>query len=237
MVCGTAWAQNANTTPWRWVAGDVPPFAWLNDKGPQGYAYELAVALAQRAGRQSDVSFYPWARAMRLITEGQNYGIFPLARTPEREAAFQWLVPLMKVKYSFFFRRGDENYRRRPEQLRGFRIGVMRGSVSGDSLRAQQYSHVIESKDFRDMLRMLNEGMIQAIYAGTPMLNSAMVQYGFNAEDYRMGHSLDEVELFMAVPATAPSAEVERLRSAYRELQQDGTVARLQKKYLSNLDR
>jgi len=231
---GPLLAQSSASPSFKWVAGDLPPFVWTNSNGPQGLAYELAVAMAQRMGRESDVSFYPWARAMRMVTEGQNVGIFPLARTPEREASFHWLAPLMRVKYVFFFRNGDERAERPVEQLRANRIGVLRGSLSAQSLQANRFIHIVETKDYRDLLRMLNEGMVHAIYAGAPMMRAAIMQHGFSTEDYRIGATLDEAELYMGASLAVPAAEVERWRAAYRELQQDGTVARLQKKYLGD---
>lgn len=40
-----------------------------------------------------DVSWMPWARAYMTAASGGSM-IFPLARTPEREKAWQWLAPL-----------------------------------------------------------------------------------------------------------------------------------------------
>ncbi|MFY8118304.1 MAG: hypothetical protein ACOVLH_10880, partial [Roseateles sp.] len=44
-ITGAAEARDPSPAPVRplaWVAGDLPPFAWVGPKGPQGYAHELA---------------------------------------------------------------------------------------------------------------------------------------------------------------------------------------------------
>src|SRR5579871_4635346 len=80
--------------PMHWVAGDLPPYAWTEGDKPAGLAYELVRVMGERMGRKVTVDFYPWARAVHLASQGGDVGLFPLARTPERENDFRWLLPL-----------------------------------------------------------------------------------------------------------------------------------------------
>lgn len=215
----------------RWVAGDLPPFAWQAPDGPRGYAYELAVAMAKRQGRKPAVEFYPWARAVKMTAEGDSYGVFPLARTPDREALFRWLIPLVRVNYTFFAR-ASSTEPNSFEQLRNAKVAVLRGSPIIRNLQAQQFRDIVEAKDYRDMLRLLNDGIIGAVYAGTPMLQAAMIEYGGRLSDYRAIATLGDAELYMAASLKLDQAEGERWIAAYRELERDGTVARLQRRFL-----
>jgi len=96
LIATAAWPGMARAAPaLEWVAGNLPPFAWESAGVPHGLAQDLAVAMAQRLGRPTQVTYLPWARAVRTVEQGDHYGIFPLARTPDREARFRWLVPLM----------------------------------------------------------------------------------------------------------------------------------------------
>lgn len=222
--------------PLTWVAGDLPPFVWQGSKGPEGYAYELAIAMAQKLGRRPEVQFFPWARAVRMTTEGEAYGVFPLARTPDREQQFQWLIPLMRVEYSFFVRdNGTERPAINPnrlDELRTARVCVLRGSPIIKNLQVQNFTRIIEAKDYRDMLRMLNEGIVDVVYAGTPMLRASMQQYGHARENYLLGTHLGEADLYMGTSLRLAPAEAELWLRAYRQLVDDGTVARLQRQYL-----
>src|SRR6478609_9328933 len=122
LMLSPALAAPTTSGPLVWTAGNLPPFAWLNAGGPQGYAYELVVQMAARMGRQSEVGFYPWARAVRMAQDGETFGVFPLARTPDREQKFHWLIPLAHVRYTFFGRGGTELGNL--DALRQARIGV-----------------------------------------------------------------------------------------------------------------
>lgn len=223
---GSAWAA----PPLEWVAGNLPPFAWDAPGGGRGFAHDLAVAMSQRLGRPARVTYVPWARAVRMAEQGPNYGVFPLARTPDREASFQWLAPLMTVRYGLYTLATES--RLELEQLRGQRVGVMRGSPLAANLRAENFKTIIEAKDYRDLLRLLRSRALDAVYAATPMLEAAMDEYGHARMLFVLQTTLGEGMLYMAASLGLEAAEAQRWVSAYRQLEDDGTVARLRRRYI-----
>jgi polar amino acid transport system substrate-binding protein len=213
-----------------WVAGDLPPFSWMAPGGPQGYANDLALAMAERLGRPAKVSYFPWARAVKQAQEGDHFGVFPLARTADREAQFRWLVPLMTVRYAFGCL--AETPAVGLEQLRHVPVGVLRGSPLALTLRAERFRRVIPGRDYKELLRMLSLGSIKAIYAGTPMLDAAIEQYGYRHEQFARQLVLGESTLYMAASLRLAEDEAQRWLKAYQQLEDDGTVTRLRKRYL-----
>lgn len=216
--------------PLEWVAGDLPPFAWAAPEGPRGFAHDLAVAMAQRLGRPPAIVYVPWARAVRMAERGAQYGIFPLARTPDREARFQWLIPLMTVRYGLFTLATES--RLELEQLRELRVGVLRGSPIVANLRAENFKTIIEAKDYRDLLRLVRERALDAVYAGVPMLEAAMEEYGHARALFVLQTTVgDAATLYMAASLGLDAAEAQRWVAAYHQLEEDGTVARLRRRY------
>ncbi len=222
----------ARAAPVEWLAAELPPFVWQTKDGPQGLAYELATQMSAKIGRPMTLAFYPWARAIRMAESGANYGVFPLARTPDRESRFKWLIPLAQVNYTFFGLSGSSVDLNDLASLRTQRVGVLRGSPIIKNLQAEKFSHIVQAKDYKDLLRLLNEGIIAAAYAGEPMLRAAIDEFKFKPQDFRSGLSLKSAELYMATSLGLDPAEAELWLRAYRELQQDGTLARLQRKHL-----
>ncbi len=212
-----------------WVAGDLPPFASNPAGGPQGFAHELAQLMAKRLGRPGGVAYYPWARAVRLAESGQSYGIFPLTRTQEREARFRWLVPLMTVRQVFVGR--PSSGARDLAQLRRLRVGVLRGSPLIKTLQAERFEHIVEAKDYRELLRLLQLETIQAIYAGLPMLEASIPAHGFEREPFQVLLSLGEAPLYMAASLGVSEEEAALWQRAFRELEADGSVAKLRQRY------
>lgn len=228
LAVGGAWGQTS-TEALEWVAGDLPPFAWMSASGPQGYAHELALALAGRLGRPQTVSYVPWARAVKLAEEGDHVGVFPLARTPDREQRFRWLIPLMTVRYSFVGKLAVRTMDM--AELRDARVGVLRGSPIIKNLQAERFSHVVDGKDYRELLRLLDLGTIQVIYAGAPMLEAAIDEYGYQRAQFTTHGSLGEATLYMGASLRLAEDEAQRWLRAYQQLDADGTVTRLRKRY------
>jgi ABC-type amino acid transport substrate-binding protein len=212
-----------------WVAGDLPPFAWMSPDGPRGYAHELAVLMAQRLGRAPQVDYVPWARAVRMVEQSDHVGVFPLARTPDRETRFQWLVPLMTARYVFITRATGSKLSL--AQLRGMRVGVLRGSPITANLREEKFSDIVDGKDYKDLLRMLDNGSLQAVYAGAPMLDAAIDTYGYARQHFSVQQSLGEARLFMAASRQLAPEEAARWQKAYQQLEDDGSAEKLRRRY------
>ena len=222
----------------KWVTAELPPFVWLQNNIPQGYAYELVATMSAQMGRKPDLSFYPWARAVKMTKDGKSFGVFPLARNPERETSFKWLIPLATVHYNFFGRRSPVNNEANielasMEQLRGLRVGIVRGSSLERELHEQNFRNIFYEKDFQSLLKMLQLGGIDAIYSAYPVLISAIEEYGFRLDEFTTGPTLGSAELYLASSAKISEQEERAWLKAYENLVKDGTVQKLRKKYIS----
>lgn len=228
LPCG-AKAQAVN-----WVAGDLPPFAWHEGDQAEGYAVDLLRALSERMKRPMSLQFYPWARAVHMTQNGQGLGVFPLARTPDREGRFQWLIPLQRVDYRLFSLSRQAAASPAPglDALRRAPVGVLRGSPIRAHLQEQRFERIVEGKDYQELLRLLRLGVISAIYAGAPMLNAAIDKAGLTREQFEVGQSFGNAELYMACSLNVSEAELRLWRQAYQQLLDEGTVERLQQRWL-----
>lgn len=219
-----------------WLGGDLPPYIWQEDGVARGYGTELIAAISQRLGRKPDIEFFPWARAVMMAREGNQYAVLPLLRSPDREAQYQWLILLDHVKYSFFTRRteGGSEARAYAQTLDGLRdrqVGVLRGSPIIKRLQAERFTKIVEETSYADLLRQLDRGVLDAVYAGYPMLSSVIQKSDYPPGRFDVGTSLGDGDLYIGASLKIDPAEAETLLKAYDGLRRDGTVARLRSKY------
>ncbi|MFZ6641392.1 substrate-binding periplasmic protein [Undibacterium sp. TC4M20W] len=231
-------AQPAADGQIKWVSAELPPYLWLQKNAPQGYVHELITAMSAQLGRKPDLSVYPWARAVKMTKDGQTYGVFPLDRTAERETSFKWLIHLTSTPNRFFGKRtmtaGSINIEIASlEQLRGLRVGIIRGSSLEQELHAQNFRNIRFEKDYQSLLKLLQLGGLDAIYSGYPVMVSAIEEFGYRLEDFNTGLTMGGAELYMASSLGVSEEEERAWRRAYENLQKDGTVQKLQKKYFS----
>lgn len=228
-------AQQAADGQIKWVTAELPPYLWLQHNVPQGYGYELIAAMSAQLGRKPDLSIYPWARAVKMARDGQNYGVFPLDRTADRETGFKWLIHLGTAPNRFFGKRsGSVNIENASlEQLRGLRVGIVRGSSLEKDLHAQNFRNIQYEKDYQSLLKLLQLGGLDAVYSGYSIMISAIEEYGFRLEDFTTGLNMGSAELYMASSMNISEDEERAWRKAYEVLQKDGTVQKLRRKYFS----
>ncbi|MDR7267517.1 polar amino acid transport system substrate-binding protein [Pelomonas saccharophila] len=213
-----------------WVSGEVPPFLRDGKNGAEGYAYEIFQAVLKQAGLQAELRFYPWARALRMLEVQQAQAALVIARTADREARFRWLFPVGNFRFVLVTRAADD----RPVPadvagLRKLRVGSMRASASRSMLAEAGASHVVEGKDYNDLIALLRRGVVDAIIGPDSVMRSLDTAVG--GGDLRMTLLNQNRAVYAAAAEAMPEENVARLRTAYQQLVDSGFVAQLRKRH------
>lgn len=208
----------------------LPPMAMDTTPATPGAMVELVNELSRRARMPVEIGFVPWGRAMFLTMNLPRTAIFPLTRTAEREPQFRWLVRLYQESYVFIATRDGRFDLRRPEAMKGKRIGVLRGSAMINELKAMGYLNLVESGSVIEGRRFLSTGIVDAMIGDRDIVRSSLKGLPeealfFMSEPVRrtttwLGGSLDFTERDAAV-----------LQKAMKTMVDDGTYARILKKY------
>lgn len=225
-------ATLAEPAPLQLVSAHLPPFAIDTEGERRGALVELVEAIVSRAGWRQRVSFYPWARALLMVSHQPRTLILPLTRTPERENGFQWLLRLYAERFAFL-----TPPRQAPvaelSQARALRLVVLRGSPH----RAQLLRHGIRAAQIREASsvdeahRMLELGMADAAYGSSVIHLRQARDSGRPADWLRPGLVLETGDLWLAASQGFSSAEQRRLLDAHQGLQADGSLAELLRHY------
>ena len=139
----------------RVVGSADPPFRYLRQQEAGGLYYELLRAAAARSGWPLEFSEAPAARALLLMQSGEaDLMVGPLRRL-EREAYLHYSrVTLPAVDKSVYARPGAAPLQRL-EQLRGLRVGVLRGKRYGGGFDELTGLQRVELNDYDSALQML----------------------------------------------------------------------------------
>jgi polar amino acid transport system substrate-binding protein len=226
----------AQSTTVQWLGGELPPYMWQENNAAQGYGADIIRAIAEKLGRPAQIDFFPWARAVTMAREGKNMAILPLTRSPERETQYQWLILLDHIKQGFFVRPTDPMgalpaFANDLNALRQKRVGVLRGSPLVKRLQNEQFVSIIEDTAYIDLLRQLERGSIDAIYAAQPMLSSAIPKLGYPAGYFAMGIGMGEADTYIGFSLKLDAAEQDAILKAYAALERNGTINKLRNKH------
>lgn len=96
----------------------------------RGFVAEIVTEAFKRGGYDTKITFYPWARAVDKAKKGEVDGYMPEYYSEELKKQFYLSEPFAGGPVGFFKRKGDETTYKKLEDLKGKKIGVVRGYVN-----------------------------------------------------------------------------------------------------------
>lgn len=206
-------------------------FTWSVDgrvSGPATAVVERTLAVAGISDYQLEL--YPWARAYDLALREPGVLIYLIARTPAREAQFQWVGEVMRLRYYFYRLVSRDDVRiERLDDARAYRLGVIRDDVRQQYLQGLGFRRLVVSGQQRDNFNRLLSDQVDAVLLpeldAVPFCRAA----GSACPGLQRLAALEELDtpLYLAFSPTTPLPLVERLRAAFATLKSSGEVARL----------
>ena len=214
----------------RLVTANLPPFAIEDQSEHRGALVEVAEAVLARAGFPARAEFFPWARSQLLVAQGSRVLIVPLARTPEREAQYQWLLKLYTVHQQFIKQQGEPRIQSF-DQARSLRVGVLRGSPDLAILRRQQFAdeRIVQAASAIDLLRLLERHHVDVIFGADIIY--ATVSSTRPGLQLSPGARLGSTDIWLAGGAGFDAEDRQRLAAAHAALLKDGSIERIFRRY------
>lgn len=108
-----------------------PPYVMPeNQSGGPGIDMEIAMTALEKMGVRTMVKLVPFKRVLAMLEEGQADLTTSLSYRPDRDAYLYWSLPYRTdTNYVFFTRKDSAFQPERIEDLRGRKVGVVRGFV------------------------------------------------------------------------------------------------------------
>ena len=235
VVCGLAMTVHAETI--HVVGTEYPPFTYLQDGVPVGFAIGLLKAMFKETTLEAEFRLFPWERARTMLTEKKNTLAF-LARNTKREKLYKWIGPVYPRTIALYrLKTRPEIHLGSADDIGSYKIGVVRGYAGiNDLLRAGIPQHNLEDVSRDELnIRKLFEARIDLIAN-----NDLVLAYLLRNE----GHSFADVENVLAITGEGESYYyfgmnnktddrlVTQLQRALKKLKENGTYGAMLKEYL-----
>ncbi|QYF92723.1 transporter substrate-binding domain-containing protein [Massilia sp. PAMC28688] len=210
------------------LTSELPPMAMAASPLGAGAQHEMVLELGRRTGIPFAVSFVPWRRAMLLSVSTPRTAIFPLTRSPEREARYRWLAPLYRETFLFLSLKGSSFDAAAPERSKHLRIAILRGSLMVGAMQQQGY-RVVEASSVAEALRLLQRGIVHAV-VGNRDIFIALLR-GQRAERFVMSAPVRETATWLGGSLDFTEGDAALLQGAMKQMTADGTYAKILRKY------
>ncbi|MBD9465136.1 MULTISPECIES: ABC transporter substrate-binding protein [unclassified Pseudomonas] len=194
----------------------------------------IAVDIVREIFKRADISYsltlrFPWERIYKLALESPGYGVFVMARLPEREKLFKWVGPIGPDDWIMLAKADSKIALDSLEQARQYKIGAYKGDAIAETLAKQGLKPIVVLRD-QDNARKLVNGQIDLWATGDPAGRYLARQEGVT--DLKTVLRFNSAELYLALNKDVPDDVVARLQAALDELRKEGAVDAIMARYL-----
>lgn len=215
------------------------PYIIFNRKtdNVEGIDIDLLREILKRKGIELVAYITPWDTALRMIKEGACDMIPNISRDSERERTMSFSASYRNEESFGFYVRSDTGLRiGKLEDLRGKRVGIIQGytyfPAFDKDLAIRKEASINEETLFKRLIKGQIEAVIMDRYSGDYHLNSSLKGQGIERTAYVETVRRENVSNMAFTRAKDMSAVIELFNAGFRELQQDGTLDHIVKKYI-----
>ncbi|CAN7571889.1 substrate-binding periplasmic protein [Pseudomonas brassicacearum] len=194
----------------------------------------IAVDIVREVFKRADISYsltlrFPWERIYKLALENPGYGVFVMARLPEREKLFKWVGPIGPDDWIMLAKADSKIALGSLEQARQYKVGAYKGDAIAETLTKQGLNPIVVLRD-QDNAKKLVNGQIDLWATGDPAGRYLARQEGVT--DLKTVLRFNSAELYLALNKDVPDDVVARLQKALDELRKEGEVDAIMARYL-----
>jgi polar amino acid transport system substrate-binding protein len=221
------------------VNADYPPYVMPEGHpGGPGIDMEIAMAALEKMGVRAVVKLVPFKRVLAMLEAGQADLTTSLSYRAERDEYLCWSLPYRTdTNYIFFTRRDSAFEPERIEDLRGRRVGVVRGFVFPAAFADDPAIEKVEAPHIPSLLAMLLEGRFDALIVNSIVGKHELKATGRIAEVRQAPFILrtpgDKGTVMGFSKARLSRDFVGRFDEQIRKMLGDGTIGRIEAKYLN----
>ncbi len=216
------------------VSGEIPPYS-SEKQGEQGIAIDLVKEVFKRAGIDLNLTFKPWARAQHVTQtapEGKGVLIAPLTRTPNREALYEWIIPLLEYKLQMISNDpavpvSDE------ASMKNEKICALRASPAEYKLEEMGYNKVGSKNTELKCLQLLKAKRVKAVLCHGFLLGvHNYKQFGGDPAELIKGVSYPGGTIYLAASKGTVDDDLQTtLKRVLSEMKADGTYDAIVDRY------
>jgi polar amino acid transport system substrate-binding protein len=203
---------------------------FAQDENINGIATDIVREIFKRAEITYSLTLrFPWERIYKLTLEKPGYGVFVMARLPDREKLFKWVGPIGPDDWIMLAKADSKITLETLDEARQYKIGAYKGDAIAETLAKQGLNPIVVLRD-QDNANKLVNGQIDLWATGDPAGRYLARQEGVNG--LKTVLRFNSAELYLALNKDVPDEMVARLQAALDQLRKEGKVEEIMARYL-----
>ncbi|QUN05524.1 transporter substrate-binding domain-containing protein [Shewanella yunxiaonensis] len=232
----------ATPLPLRLATLEYPPFIYQENHQAKGLIVEIVQEAFRRMNQPVEIEFYPVARGLMMINNGDIDGYFTLKKTPERANKLLFTTqPLIQQTFVWFTRADSRvSYQGNLTAMAPFKIGVVSTASYGAQFDAAvaggTLSNIETSRDFIGNLKKLIAGRVELIVNSYDVGMEIIRQLHHEAQIKTLEPPIEVVNSYLAFTRKKElQQQADDFDAVMRLMMADGTINRLKHRYPANI--
>ncbi len=202
------------------ITADLPPYSIQAEDG-SGLIADIVIEIERRVGSNRSINFLPWSRSQRTVMSQPNHIIFPLTRTPEREAHYNWLIKVAPIVQVFVTLNGKELSVEDAKKLE--KISVQQDTPFEYFLKEHGFQNIVRVPDaFRTHISLLQKKRTQGWFTAKDIAVYWSAEIDLK-EELTFSEALNVGDLYIATSKVFPEEVALSYQNAFKEMVADGT--------------
>ncbi|RON45053.1 amino acid ABC transporter substrate-binding protein [Pseudomonas frederiksbergensis] len=237
LLINAARAEESPATDLVLLTENFPPYNMA--KNGKNFAQDeningIAVDIVREMFKRTDITYsltlrFPWERIYKLALEKPGYGVFVMARLPDREKLFKWVGPIGPDDWIMLAKADSKITLETLDQARKYKIGAYKGDAIAETLAKQGLNPIVVLRD-QDNAKKLVSGQIDLWATGDPAGRYLARQDGVTG--LKTVLRFNSAELYLALNKDVPDEIVSKLQAALDQMRKEGVVDDIMAKYL-----
>ncbi|MCP2023964.1 substrate-binding periplasmic protein [Pseudomonas laurylsulfatiphila] len=203
---------------------------FAQDENIDGIATDIVREIFKRANIAYSLTLrFPWERIYKLTLEKPGYGVFVMARLPDREKLFKWVGPIGPDDWIMLAKADSKITLETLNDARKYKIGAYKGDAIAETLAKQGLNPIVVLRD-QDNAKKLVNGQIDLWATGDPAGRYLARQEGVNG--LKTVLRFNSAELYLALNKDVPDETVAKLQAALDQMRKEGKVDEIMARYL-----
>lgn len=223
--------SNIHADELKFVSVNFPPYTYETPTGGAGAMYDVVKEIAKRLNQPADIRFIPWSRARYETENNPNLAIIPLARTPERENSYTWIIHILDDPYVLVALKNSKFDITNLVTAKKLTIGVLAGSAAEPLLKKNGFKYIEPASADIQNVKKLKLGRIDAWMVPLSVHGQYKLEGGLGAEDLKIGISLTILHEYLGGSKSLNQETVKKWQNEFNKMKRDGSYAAIMKKY------
>ena len=208
---------------------EYAPFNYEENGKVTGFSTEIVEEMMKRMGIKSNIELLPWSRAYNLTMTKDDYALFSMTRTEQREGLFKWVGPLVPNK-SVLWGLADKEYDiKNLNDAKKYKIGAYKDDADEQFLKENGFNIDSVVNDEQNLKKLLS-GRIDLWIGGDPAVLMIAKKAG-EADKIKRVFTAKEAQMYLAFSKNTPQEVIEKWQSTLDELKKDGFYDKVSNKY------